>query len=318
MNKSHLMDAFRNARGLSMVMGGALALLASGTTAATDPCGDGGEGSQDIESLSASFDAATHTITVDLTLCAEADTKTKYRVHFDHTAPFATDLNRNGDTVINDDDFCVTTSDSGMMHRGKRDTGPGAIAVDGKHLSYWVSMADLNPALAIGDTILVWADTQDKGIVDRAPNTDDSDGCSKPEVTGEFVALVLNTFDCSKPIDELTMIWDGVQTIGVKAWKGSVGSTLLADIGNIIPGEEVTVSGHAGSPNDVTWEIFSNGTTNKIGESIFHVSCSDGEMNGAEDCGKHQGNGKDNDAGLINDWLFEGMVDSDETLDCIP
>jgi hypothetical protein len=38
-------------------------------------------------------------------------------------------------------------------------------------------------------------------------------------------------------------------------------------------------------------------------------------MDGAEDCGKDQGDGKGNDAGLINDWLFEGMS-GDQTLEC--
>ena len=76
-------------------------------------------------------------------------------------------------------------------------------------------------------------------------------------------------FVCSdaKPIDELTMIWAGTQSIRIKAWKGNVGSTLRADIDNIAPGAEVTVTGFAGSPNDVIWEIFAAGTDTKLGES---------------------------------------------------
>lgn len=169
-----------------------LAFTLPGLAQAEEACGDGGDGSQDIQALVASFDEATQYITVDLTLCDEVDNKTKYRVHFDHTAPFAPDADRNGDTVINADDFCVTTSDDTMMHRGKRDTGPGSIEVGGTVLSYWVSMAELSLDLSIGDTILVWADTQDKGIEDRAPDTDDSDGCAKPEIAGEYIELVLS------------------------------------------------------------------------------------------------------------------------------
>ncbi len=126
------------------------------------------------------------------------------------------------------------------------------------------------------------------------------------------------SFECSKPIDALTMIWDGSQSVRIKAWKGSVGSTLLEDQDNIVIGQEVTVTGFAGSPNDVIWELFAAGTSSKLGESKFHLSCSDSEMDGPEDCGKRQGDGKGNDSGLINDWLLEGMVDSDETLDCTP
>jgi hypothetical protein len=57
---------------------------------------------------------------------------------------------------------------------------------------------------------------------------------------------------------------------------------------------------------------FTDGST---GTSRFHVSCSDGAMNGPEDCGSAQGDGKDNKSGL-NLWLFEGMEGSGLTLDC--
>lgn len=127
-------------------------------------------------------------------------------------------------------------------------------------------------------------------------------------------------FVCSdaKPIDSLTMIWGGAADIRIRAWKGSVGSTLLADIDNIAFDDEVTVNGYAGSPNDVIWEIFDAGTNNKIGESTFHVSCSDDDMNGPEDCGMPEGDGKDNKAGYINTWIFEGMAGNGLALDCIP
>ena len=58
-------------------------------------------------------------------------------------------------------------------------------------------------------------------------------------------------FECDKPINVLMMIWDGIEAVRIKAWKGAVGSTtLLADVDNIAVGDEVTVSGFAGSPND--------------------------------------------------------------------
>jgi hypothetical protein len=124
-------------------------------------------------------------------------------------------------------------------------------------------------------------------------------------------------FVCSeaKPINSISMVWNGTQNIKIKAWKGAVGSTLLATIDNIKPSDEVTVTGYAGSPNDVYWEIFLAGTTTKIGTSTFHLSCSDVDMNGAEDCGKYEGDGKGK-VGFINDWLFAGMAGNGKTLDC--
>jgi cysteine-rich repeat protein len=124
-------------------------------------------------------------------------------------------------------------------------------------------------------------------------------------------------FTCSdaKPIDGLTMIWNGTEAVRIRAYKGAVGSTLLADIDNIQIGQEVTVRGFAGSPNDVFYEVFRAGGSTKLGNSVFHLSCSDADMNGREDCGKAEGDSK-GQSGLINQWIFEGMSGSGEVLDC--
>ena len=45
--------------------------------------------------------------------------------------------------------------------------------------------------------------------------------------------------------------------------------------------------------------------------SEFHISCSDDDMDGPEDCPLPQGNGKGNDAGLLNTWGFGGMIGVD-------
>jgi hypothetical protein len=133
------------------------------------------------------------------------------------------------------------------------------------------------------------------------------------------------------------MIWNGPENnVSIKAYKGDTGDTLLASMGGIMIGDTVTVNGFAGSPNDVTWEVFDQFGV-KIGDSIFHLSCSDGDMNGPEDCGKLAGDGKggstkgskkskkkskskdtsgDSATDLINQWLFEGMVDAGGTLSC--
>ena len=125
-------------------------------------------------------------------------------------------------------------------------------------------------------------------------------------------------FDCSKPIDALTMIWDGTEAVKIVAHKGGTSATVLATIDNIQIGDEVTVSGMGGTPNDQIWEVFRAGTNTKLGDSTFHISCSDNDMDSADDCGKRQGNGKQNNGGFINDWILEGIVDSDQILDCTP
>lgn len=69
------------------------------------------------------------------------------------------------------------------------------------------------------------------------------------------------------------------------------------------------------------WEIFAagkTGTNGKIGESKFHLSCSDNNMNGPEDCGKPEGNGKGDDVNLINDWFLERMLDNSGEFNCTP
>jgi hypothetical protein len=136
------------------------------------------------------------------------------------------------------------------------------------------------------------------------------EGCSVTFTPGSGSSWV-----CVKPIDSLTMIWNGTQKVRIKAWKGAVGSTLLLDRDGIAPGDEVTVVGYAGSPNDVIWEVFAAGTSTKLGNSTFHVSCSDDDMDGPEDCGKPQGDGK-GQSGFLNDWILEGIVDPAGVLDC--
>jgi hypothetical protein len=170
--------------------------LAEAQVSVVDDCDVGGASVPwDVDQLTASYDDSLQQIVVDLKLCAPAGNGTKYRVHFDHTAPFAPDLDRNGDGYVDQSDFCVTTSDDGMMyrvHRGRgKATGPGVIEVSGDTLTYTVALAELSTDLMTGDTVYIWADTHWKGIRDRAPNTEEADGCAKPEVASETLELAL-------------------------------------------------------------------------------------------------------------------------------
>jgi hypothetical protein len=63
-------------------------------------------------------------------------------------------------------------------------------------LTYTVKCSDPDSAnddvvLGTSDIIAIWVDTQDKGIPDRAPNTDDSQGCTEPETSEEVIVLEL-------------------------------------------------------------------------------------------------------------------------------
>ena len=128
-------------------------------------------------------------------------------------------------------------------------------------------------------------------------------------------------YDCTEDMLRLGMIWDGTQDVTVTAWNGAVGSTQLSYPNPamvFMPGAEVLARSLAGSPDDVYWEIFDANSGLKLGESKFHVSCSDPDMNGVEDCGKSQGDGESNDPGLINDWLLERIKDEGGKLNCTP
>jgi serine-aspartate repeat-containing protein C/D/E len=136
--------------------------------------------------------------------------------------------------------------------------------------------------------------------------------------TGDFV--------CSnaKPLDTLAVVWEGDddprynQPIYVKAWNGSVGSGTPKTFGPISIGAEVEFTRSGSFPNDIYWEICTDSDcNNKIGESTFHLSCSDEDMNGPEDCGNPEGDGKGK-TGYLNLWKFEGMAGNGLVLDCTP
>jgi cysteine-rich repeat protein len=146
----------------------------------------------------------------------------------------------------------------------------------------------------------------------------------------------LAPFVCSdaKPIHSLTLKWEPGsntdptrwvltnpgQVIDIKAWNGSPGGTLVATRTNIQPGDVVTVTGFSGPV--LYWEIFGSGTGfgTKLGNSAFHLSCSDVDMNTSDDCGKLEGDLKVTSGftGLINDWRFEGMGGDTGALVCTP
>lgn len=148
--------------------------------------------------------------------------------------------------------------------------------------------------------------------------------------------------DCGLTIDKLCRIEEPVNTSSDAKCDGKLKQFTVT-----WTGDPITVSG---LPNDapggvvntnqeVTFfgpfasnDVFVNISGSVTGQSKFHMSCSDGDMDGASDtndaqpqvtaigrdCGKNQGDAKSNgDIDFINNWLLEGFVDnSDQVLDC--
>jgi len=120
--------------------------------------------------------------------------------------------------------------------------------------------------------------------------------------------------ECDGKLQSFTLIWNGSGNITVDG--------IANDAGGVIePTDEVTFFGPF--PSNDNFLTISGAV---IGESKFHVSCSDEDMDGEtdnplypSDCGKAAGDGKGTNGGFINDWLFEGLTDaSGQVVDCSP
>jgi hypothetical protein len=147
---------------------------------------------------------------------------------------------------------------------------------------------DMNDGFSVGT---LWVDTTGGAayiMTDNAPGS----------AIWKLITIAPASFVCSdaKPIDSLSMIWNGPNGVDVTSHTGATAR-------NVQIGDEVTFNGQSGRGNDVFWDI--SGAIS--GSSKFHVSCSDQDMNGPEDSGAALGDGRDNDGGYINLWLFEGM-----------
>ena len=114
----------------------------------------------------------------------------------------------------------------------------------------------------------------------------DADG----NIICEFICSV------SMPFSTLFLVCNGSSVINVI-------TELDQEINNINPGDFVSIT-TLNAGHDFSIKISGD---DFIGSSEFHISCSDDDMNGPEDCGKLQGDGKGNDSSRINEWLLEGM-----------
>ena len=78
-----------------------------------------------------------------------------------------------------------------MTHKGRKDSGPGMIDVNGDTLTFSVGIGELDPFLGSTDTVLIWTDTKLKKVTDKAPNTESGNGCDKSEALSEVLSLEL-------------------------------------------------------------------------------------------------------------------------------
>lgn len=163
-----------------------------------DGCGDGGGGSADIEKLSALYNFAADQFEVKLTTCGPVDPAIKYRVRFDHVVNQEEYPKGSGTlvdaTLSSGNPYCLAVSDDQMMLH-KKAAGPGTITVGDRTITFTVKRSELSSAVPPGRLVRIWAETQDKKRVDRAPDTDATDRCADPQYLTEVLQqTVLNPF----------------------------------------------------------------------------------------------------------------------------
>lgn len=197
------MTRFMGGTGVLLRALGALPLLLMAATApaqgvSNDGCGDGGGGSADIERLTTFYNFAADQFEVTLTTCGPVDPAVKYRVRFDHVVN-QVEYPKGSATLVDatltgGNPYCLAVSDDQMMLH-KKAAGPGSITVSGRNILYTVKRSELSPAIPPGRVVRIWAETQSKKRLDRAPDTDATDSCAAPQYLTEVLQqTVLDPF----------------------------------------------------------------------------------------------------------------------------
>ncbi len=169
--------------------------------------------------------------------------------------------------------------------------------------------ADWEIELAHDDTELLDVDFAFSDAAAARCALDIEAGCS-------VVSLASELYVCSKKVTELSMTWQGGEEIRVVAYNGKPDDEVLTDVDLVAPGDTVTVTGMDDPPDNVHWEIYQAGTDVRVGESVFRLNCDDAAMDGPEDCGLPQGNGKDDKPEFVNTWELAGLQDASGRLSC--
>lgn len=160
--------------------------LVDGIDYVEDGCNENNDGT-DVDFFIIECHSGSGQCLVAALLCDDSDNRAKYRVHFDSQAPY---FYQGAD--------CETTSDDTAMYRPRsadendgRFTGPDAAMTFMKNdVMIWEFDYE---ALGVneGDYVAVWLDIHKKGIQDRAPDTDDTDGCAKPRDMYEVLNIMI-------------------------------------------------------------------------------------------------------------------------------
>jgi hypothetical protein len=149
---------------------------------------------------------------------------------------------------------------------------------------------DLEPNEVFTNTVIVTGKTAGGAMCQ------DTDSVQVKRDPNLLVSTVATCKDL-KDVTGLRMIWDGPNGVTV--------STELGQTFNGVNNGDVIMFDSPKSETGNDFEVFISGALS--GRSEFHLSCSDKDMNGIEDCGKLQGNGK-KDKGGVNEWIFDGMT----------
>jgi PKD repeat protein len=214
----------------------------------------------DVDILSASYDSASDTIEVCAILCDdECKPGAQYRFHFDYDmeangmASSLPDRDEDSCKISSIGNFTGTTSDDIIRFLCDRDginykkvTGPAEnctpVDEDGKFCCT-VALESLvredGSMVQECDAIDIWIDAHKKCIQDRAPDTNDSDGCSKPtgadevllftgdDTAPEITCSADETIECDEEVDIddpiITDQCDSTPTITIISgkWPGS-------------------------------------------------------------------------------------------------
>ena len=183
----------------------------------------------------------------------------------------------------------ITSGEIGALHQPSRCPTPGTYA----------NVADVS-GIGAGRTV---TDSDPANSVCDQPVCDIRVEKTCKIVTPPPPISTVSTCKDLKLVTGLTMIWDGPDGVDVRTELGQT----FSDVNN---GDVISFSTAGG---DKDFEISLSGALS--GFSTFHTSCSDEDMNGIEDCGKREGDGK-KDGGGVNEWIFDGMAGEKGAFTC--
>jgi len=149
-------------------------------------------------------------------------------------------------------------------------------------------------------------ETTTNGVIVKAVSG--TNHCSADDIVTVTIAPAPVSCKEIKDLTELTMIWNGADGTTATTAAGQVFEDLQK--GNRIT---FTVDKDIYGNDFALYLTAAGGVTST---SLFHLSCSDPDMDGSDDCGKDQGDGKNNTDPDSNLWLLDGMSGNNGSFEC--